>query len=69
MKIPEALLEKWTELKSHGDGVKIADASGPEGITDMDVSRAFITKECSDKVFGFIASFYKEKEEKVKSYL
>lgn len=67
MKIPEELLKKWNDLKSFGDGRKIAEKN-PE-ITNMDVSRAFNQGECSDRVFEAIADFYKEKEEKVKEYL
>lgn len=67
MKIPQELLDKWSTLRSHGDGVKIADRSA--GVTQYDVSRAFNTGECSDLIFHSIAGFYKEKEEKVKEYL
>jgi hypothetical protein len=69
MKIPEVLLQKWNDLKSHGDGKKIAEESGSVGITKDDISRAFKNGECSDEVFEAIAGFYKEKEEKVKQYL
>jgi len=67
MKIPEELLKKWSELRSHGDGVKIA-AQNAE-VSTMDISRAINSGECSDKVFDAIAGFYKEKEEKVKEFL
>jgi len=66
MKIPDDLLKKWTDLRTFGDGVKIAESSG---ITENDVSRAFKDGECSDTVFVAIAGFYKEREEKVKEFL
>jgi len=56
-----------TAAKSHGDGKKIADAN--DGITDMDVSRAFSKGECSDNVFECIGKYFKEKESMVKEYL
>lgn len=67
MKIPEELLKKWDGLRSHGDHVKIAAQN--QKVTNMDISRAINTGECSDLVFDAIAGFYKEKEEKVKEYL
>lgn len=67
MKIPEELLKKWSELRSHGDGVKIAEQNSD--VTVFDVSKAINTKECPDRVFEAIANFYKEKEEKVKEFL
>jgi hypothetical protein len=67
MKIPAELLEKWAELRSRGDGIKIAEES--TDVTNEDVSRAVNTGECSDKVFDAIADYYKRKEEKIKEYL
>jgi len=67
MKIPEELKKKWSELRSHGDGVKIAEQN--PGVTVYDISRAINTGECSDLVFDAIAGFYKEKGEKVKEFL
>lgn len=67
MKIPDELLKRWNDLKSFGDGKKIAEEN-PE-ITDRDVSVAFSKGECSDKVFEAIADYYKQKEEKIKEYL
>lgn len=66
MKIPDALKKKWQDLWSHGDGKKIAERSG---CTQNDISRALNSDDCSDEVFEAIASFYKEKEEKLKEYL
>lgn len=66
MKIPEALIEKWKALRSHGDGKEIAEANG---FTEAQISKAFINKECSDEIFEAIAAFFKEKEERVKSFM
>ncbi len=66
MKIPDDLKKKWDDLRSHGDGKKIADAY--TDINEVDVSRAFTSGECSDEVFHAIADFYKKKEESVKQY-
>lgn len=66
MKIPEELFNRWQALRSYGDGKKIAEKGG---LTEVEVSKAMTTQECSDKVFEEIAAFYKEKEEKVKEYL
>lgn len=67
MKVPEELMTKWKNLRSHGDGRKIADAS--DDVNEVDISRAFNTGECSDEVFHAIADFYQEKEERVNQYL
>ncbi len=67
MIIPVEILKKWSDLRSHGDGKKIADENS--GISEMDVSKAFNKGECPDRVFAAIADFYKAKEEKVKEYL
>jgi hypothetical protein len=67
MKVPEELLKKWNDLRSHGDGKAISEQNAD--ITEMSVSRAFTTGECSDETFEAIANFYKEKEEKVNQYL
>lgn len=66
MKIPDELFSKWKDLKSFGDGKKIAEQ---KGISEMDTSRAFTTQECSDENFIKLAEFFKEKEEMVKEYL
>lgn len=66
MKVPDKIFSQWTELRSQGDGRRIAEE---KGITEMDVSRAFANKECSDRVFEAIADFYKEKNKLVKEYM
>lgn len=66
MKIPDELFKKWTDLRSYGDGKKISDTTG---LTEMEVSRAFSTQECSDDTFEKLADYYKAKEEKIKEYL
>lgn len=63
MQIPGALMGKWLELHSHGDGKKIAEAN--PGITKDEISRAFKKGECSDEVFQAIAGFYQEKQERL----
>lgn len=67
MKIPEKLIEKWKLLRSSGDNLKISQAN--KGVISMDVSRAFKSGECSEEVFEAIASFYKAREKKLKTYL
>ena len=67
MRVPDELMKKWQDLRSHGDGKTIVEQN--QGITEMSVSRAFTTGECSDEVFKAIADFYKDKEEKVNQYL
>ncbi len=57
--IPKKQLDRWNNLKKHGDGKRIAEAN--EGINDMDVSRAFKLGRCSEEVYNAIAAFYKEK--------
>lgn len=66
MRIPDELLKKWNDLRSHGDGKKIAESSG---LTEKEISAAFNSQECTDHVFEAIATFFKAKEEKVKEYL
>lgn len=66
MKIPDELFSKWKLLRSQGDGKKISEE---KGVTQMDISRAFTTQECSDDTFNAMAEYYKAKEEKVKEYL
>lgn len=67
MKIPDELKKKWDDLRSFGDGKKIAEAY--EEVNEVDVSRAFNTGECSDEVFHAMADFFKKKEDSVKQYL
>lgn len=38
MKIPDKIFSQWKDLRTHGDGKKIAEQ---KGITEMDVTRAF----------------------------
>ena len=65
--VPDELKKKWEDLRSFGDGKKIADSS--QDVNEVDVSRAFSTGECSDEVFHAIAEFFKKKEESIKQYL
>lgn len=66
MKIPDKIFSQWKDLRTHGDGKKIAEQ---KGITEMDVTRAFNTQECSDDTFKAIADFYKDKADLVESYM
>lgn len=66
MKIPDELFKKWVDLRSYGDGKKIAEA---KELTEMEVSRAFNTQECSDETFKKLAEYFKQKEETIKEYL
>lgn len=66
MKIPEELFKKWNDLRSHGDGKKIAEETG---LTEMQVSAVFKTQECTDSVFEKVAAFFQGKEEKIKAFL
>lgn len=68
MKIPDELMQRWQDLKTYGDGKKIADANS-DTVNEMDVSRAFNKGECTDTVFEAMAKFYKEKEVMIKQYL
>ena len=66
MKIPTDVFTKWQNLRSFGDGKKIASE---KGLREVEVSRAFTTQECSDEVFEKLAEFFKEKEEKIQKIL
>lgn len=67
MKIPDELLKKWNDLRSFGDGKKIVELN-PE-ISPAEVSRAFTSGECSDRVFEIMGEFFKNKDDKIKEYL
>lgn len=66
MRIPDEVFKKWQDLRSFGDGKKISEQ---KGVSEMDISRAFTTQECSDETFEKLAEFFKQKEEKIKEYL
>ena len=67
MQIQKEILEKWKQLRSFGDGTKIAAAN--PGIAKMLVSKAFKKGECNDEVFKAMAEFYQEKEKQISQYL
>lgn len=67
MKVPVDILTKWKELRSHGDGKKIADDN--EDVNEMDVTRAFKGRGISDEAFNAIAKFYQAKEAKIKEFM
>lgn len=65
MTVPKDLREKWSELNSVGDIQAIADKAGKS----YETIRASLAKgECTDDVFKAIASYYREKEELIKSF-
>jgi hypothetical protein len=66
MRVPDKIFSQWTTLRSQGDGKKIAEQ---KGISEMDVSRAFTTQECSDTVFEAIADYFEEKRKLVEKYM
>lgn len=66
MKIPDEIFKKWRDLRSFGDGKKISEQ---KQITEMDISRAFTSQECSDEVFEKLADFFKAKEDKIQKIL
>lgn len=65
MTVPQELKEKWNELNSAGDIQTIADRAGKSYET---IRLALRDGECNDHVFKTIASFYKEKEELIKTF-
>jgi hypothetical protein len=66
MKIPNKLLDNWEKLKSSNDASCIAEVSG---YSRQSVYRAFDMGECSDELFEAMATFYKEKQERIESFL
>lgn len=70
MEIPKEILEKWKQLRSHGDTEKIA-SSMPEDVkvSDETIRRVFTSGQCNDDVFKAMATFYEERAEMIKQYL
>jgi DNA-binding LacI/PurR family transcriptional regulator len=66
MRIPYKFLEEWNTLKSPGDMLEIAELSG---MSRASVSRAFNDEVCNDELFEVIATYYKEKKERIESFL
>ncbi len=66
MTVPKELKDKWNDLYSVGDFEAIAKKSG---LSTETIRVAFNKGECTDKVFEAIASFYKERDQRVKEYL
>lgn len=66
MRIPDEVFKKWQDLRSFGDGKKISEQ---KNITEVDISRAFTTQECSDETFEKLAEFFKEKEERIQKII
>lgn len=65
MTVPKDLKAKWSELNSTGDIQAIADRAG---FSYQTIWAALAKGECTDPVFKAIASFYKEKEQLIKSF-
>ena len=66
MTIPKELLNKWDQLKTHGD---IELLSEKAGVTRPTVMRVFKTGKASDELFLIIAEFYSDKEQRFANYL
>lgn len=66
MEINNTLIEKWTALKSPEDIGKIAERAGVSG---QCVRNAFKDKRCSTNVFEAMATYYKEKAERLKEFI
>lgn len=65
MTVPKDLRDKWEELQSAGDIQAIADKAGKSYET---IRAALSRGECTDEVFKAIASYYREKEQFIKSF-
>lgn len=66
MIVPKEFQDKWRELNSTGDIQAIATQSGFSYET---IRQALSKGSCTDEVFKTIASFYREKEQSIKSLL
>lgn len=66
MTIPVEQLQKWKELKSHGDLSKISKESGIHVVTLCNV---FKVGKCSPKVYDVLAKFYAERVENINQYV
>jgi hypothetical protein len=70
MEVPKELLEKWKQLRAHGDTEKIASSMPEETrVSDETIRRVFSQGQCNDDVFKAMASFYEERAEMIKQYL
>jgi hypothetical protein len=66
MQIPYKFLEEWERLRTTGDVDKLAELSG---MSRASVSRAFNDEVCNDDLFEVIATYYKEKKDRIESFL
>jgi hypothetical protein len=66
MTIPVEQLQKWKELKSHGDLSKISKDSGIHIVT---LSNVFRKGACSPKVYDVLSRFYAERVEIINQYV
>jgi hypothetical protein len=70
MKIDKTTLAKWEALYSTGDASKVIDQmSEDDKVTPVTIRRAFKDGECNDAVFHALATFYTNKEERIKAVL
>lgn len=70
MEVPQEILAKWKQLRTHGDAEKIAQTM-PEAtrVSDETIRRVFVNGQCNDDVFKAIADFYEARVEMIKQYL
>lgn len=67
MKINAEILQKWQNLRSRGDSIKIADSSGYHCQT---IQKVLNSGECASiEVFEAIASYYDDKAEILNQYI
>jgi hypothetical protein len=66
MTIPNELLEKWKQYKSHGDHKAIAEMAG---VTEGQVHYALKVGRANPELFAIMADFYEDKEDRFSSYL
>jgi len=70
MELPKEILEKWKQLRSHGDTEKIASSMPEEvRVSDETIRRVFTNGQCNEDVFKAMAAFYEERAELIKQYL
>ena len=64
MTIPKETLNRWNELREKGDFIILAKKTG---LGRISLHNIFTTGECSVRVAEKINSFYKSRQEKIKS--
>ena len=66
MTIPVEQLDKWMQLKSHGDGKAIAEKAG---VNEQTVSYALKVGRANDELYAIMADYFQEKEQRFSDYL